>query len=95
MDETKLVFFLFSLMIVLFGFLALHELGKGILYYVGALLLLIATVFILAMNWIDAKLFSAITSILGITFQPAKDYTINKQQNSVIKEVYVHHYALP
>ena len=87
MDDTKLVFLLFSLIIVLFGFLALHALGKGILYYIGVLLLLITALFIIAMNWIDAKLFSAITSILGITFQPAKDYTINKHQNAVIKEV--------
>ncbi|MEM0154582.1 MAG: hypothetical protein QW814_01980 [Methanothrix sp.] len=87
MDETKLVFLLFSLIIVLFGFLALHDLGTGILYYIGVLLLLITTLFILAMNWIDAKLFSTITSIFGITFQPAKDYTINKHQNAVIKEV--------
>ncbi len=87
MDETKVVFLLFSLMVVLFGFLALHALGKGVLYYIGVLFLLITVLFILAMNWVDAKLFSSITSILGVTFQPAKDYLINKQQNAVIKEV--------
>ncbi|MCL5679939.1 MAG: hypothetical protein M1465_01175 [Candidatus Marsarchaeota archaeon] len=93
MDEVKLVFLLFSLIIILFGFIALPALGKGILQYIGIILLLLATVFILAMNWIDAKLFSAITSILGITFQPAKDYTINKHQNAVLKEVTGIYYA--
>lgn len=87
MDEMKIMFLLFSLIIVMFGFFALPSLGKGIIYYVGILFLLFTTVFILAMNWIDAKLFSAITSLAGITFQPAKDYTINKQQNAVLKEV--------
>jgi hypothetical protein len=87
MDEIKLIFLLFSLIIILFGFIALPALGKGIIYYVGLLLLILTAVFIIAMNWIDAKLFSTITSLFGITFQPAKDYTINKQQNAVLKEV--------
>ncbi len=87
MDEIKLILLLFSLIIILFGFIALPALGKGILYDIGLLLLIITALFIIAMNWIDARLFSAITSLFGITFRPAKDYTINKQQNAVIKEV--------
>ncbi|MCL4404814.1 MAG: hypothetical protein M1544_03420 [Candidatus Marsarchaeota archaeon] len=87
MDDAKLVLLLFSLIVVMFGFIALPSLGKGLLYDIGLLILLLTAVFILAMNWVDAKLFSTITSIFGITFQPAKDYKINKQQNAVIKEV--------
>ncbi len=87
MDETKVIYLLFCLIILLLGFFALSALGKGILHTIGLILLILAAIFILSMNWADARIFSTITSIFGITFQPSKDYTINKQQNTVIKNV--------
>ncbi|MCL4371965.1 hypothetical protein M1373_01460 [Candidatus Marsarchaeota archaeon] len=87
MDEVKLMYLLFCLIIILFAFVGLSAFGKGILHAIAILLLVLTAIFILAMNWADDRIFSTITSILGVSFQPSKDYLINKAQNTVIKNV--------
>lgn len=84
MDEEGVIYLIFSLLIIVLAFAALTSF-HGIYTIIGLALVAIALVFMLAMNWADFLLVPAITSILGMTFQPARNYTITKGQNAIIK----------
>lgn len=86
MDEEGIIYLIFSLVIIVLSFAILTSL-HGIYTIIGLVLVVIALVFIIAMNWADFLLMPALTSVLGMTFQPARNYTITKGQNAIIKNV--------
>lgn len=87
MDEEGIVYLLFSLVIILIGFNISPMFGGGLYSAIALILLAVTAVVIIAMNWADFVIVPAITSLLGISFQPAKGYKINKNQSAVIKNV--------
>lgn len=86
MDEEGIIYLIFSLVIIVLSFAILTSL-HGVYTIIGLVLVVIALVFIIAMNWADFLLMPALTSVLGMTFQPARNYTITKGQNAIIKNV--------
>ena len=86
MDEEGIIYLIFSLVIIVLSFAILTSL-HGTYTIIGLVLVVIALVFIIAMNWADFLLMPALTSVLGMTFQPARNYTITKGQNAIIKNV--------
>lgn len=87
MDEEGAIFLIFSLMIILIAFALLSSFGKGIYSIMAVLILIFGLVMILALNWADSVIIPGITSMLGITFQPANNYYITKRQDAVVKNV--------
>jgi hypothetical protein len=94
MDSTGIIYLTFSLVIVLITFSFLPHFGPGIYRIIAVIILLIAVVLILMLNWIDFIVFPAVSRILGITFQPMKDYKIVKSQDAIVKSVGGIHYAI-
>ncbi|MCL5093347.1 MAG: hypothetical protein M1128_02685 [Candidatus Marsarchaeota archaeon] len=87
MDEEGAIFLIFSLMLILIAFSLLSSFGKGIYPIIAVLILVLGVVMILALNWADFIIMPGITSMLGITFQPANNYYITKRQDAVVKNV--------
>ncbi len=87
MDEEGAIFLIFSLMLMLIAFSMLSSFGKGIYPIIAVLILVLGVVMILALNWADFIIMPGITSMLGITFQPANNYYITKRQDAVVKNV--------
>ncbi len=53
----------------------------------AVVLAMITAAIILALNWVDFIIFPAVMNLLGISFQPARDYTIVKGQDAILKNV--------
>jgi hypothetical protein len=87
MDEEGAIFLIFSLMLMLIAFSMLSSFGKGFYSIIAVLILVFGVVMILALNWADSIIIPGITSMLGITFQPANNYYITKKQDAVVKNV--------
>ncbi len=86
MDDTDIVYLALSLIAIFIVLASIGSFGKG--WDLAALFFtLLALGLILALNWADFIIFPLFASILGITFQPAKDYTIVKRQDAVVKDV--------
>ena len=67
--------------------------GGGILTMAAAGIVVFTAGLVVVLNFADYLLVSIGFSTLGVTFQPAAGYTINRQQNAVIKEVGGIYYA--
>ena len=94
MDSTGVIYLAFSLVIVLITFSFLPYFGPGIYRIIAIVILLITVVLILMLNWIDFIVFPAVSRMLGITFQPMKDYKIVKSQDAIVKNVGGIYYAI-
>ena len=86
MEEMDVLYLALCGVVLLIVFATLPAFGKG-WSYVAAFFTLFAALFILALNWADFLIFPAIMNVLRITFQPAKDYTIVRHQDAVLKNV--------
>ena len=94
MDSTGVIYLAFSLVIVLITFSFLPYFGPGLYRIIAVIVLLITVVLILMLNWIDFLVFPAVSRMLGITFQPMKDYRIVKSQDAIVKNVGGIYYAI-
>ena len=94
MDSTGVMYLAFSLIIVLITFSFLPYFGPGIYRIIAIVILLITVILILMLNWIDFIVFPAVSRMLGITFQPMKDYKIVKSQDAIVKNVGGIYYAI-
>jgi hypothetical protein len=92
MDQTDILYLSLSLIIILIVFGTASSFGKG-WSIIAVLLAFLALILILALNWVDFVIMPTFTKILGISFQPAKDYIIQKGQDSIIKNVNGLYYA--
>jgi hypothetical protein len=92
MDETDIVYISLSLIIILIVFGTASSFGKG-WSIIAVLLAFLALILILALNWIDFVIVPMFTKMFGMSFQAAKDYTIQKGQDSIIKNVNGLYYA--
>lgn len=93
MDGTALMYLALAIILLLLTFGMIKHLAAGAYYYIDILLMVVAAVVMLMITKVDFLLFSAVTSLLGITFKPANNYLINKKQNAVIKTVNGIYYA--
>ncbi|EQD54065.1 conserved hypothetical protein, membrane [mine drainage metagenome] len=94
MDSTGVIYLAFSLIIVLITFSMLPYFGPGIYRIIAVIVLLMTVVLILMLNWIDFLVFPAVSKLLGMTFQPMKDYKIVKSQDAIVKNVGGIYYAI-
>ncbi|MEM0086896.1 MAG: hypothetical protein QW774_03495 [Candidatus Micrarchaeaceae archaeon] len=83
MDETTIMYVSITSLIALLAILMLNAYGP---FKVAVAILSILTILlILVINFADFLVFPLVTVILNAAIVPAKDYYINKHQNSVIK----------
>jgi hypothetical protein len=93
MDEETIVYLMFSLLVPIVSLAFVPELGKGVFGLLSAILILLGIAAILIMNWADFVLFSLVTTIFNVTFQPAGGYKIIKTQDAIVKDVNGLYYA--
>ncbi len=92
MDETSMVYLAMTALVPLVGlsFISTFPGAYGVL----VALILFATIGMLMMlNWADFFVVPLVTSLLNVTFQPAKDYKITKSQDAVVKNINNMYYA--
>ncbi|MGC8649245.1 MAG: hypothetical protein ACP5UN_03460 [Candidatus Micrarchaeia archaeon] len=93
MDEEAIIFSVFTAMIPVIVIANMSAFGSGIFAYIALILAIITIALILLITFADFVVFPLITNILGITFQPFKDYHITKGQDAVVKNVKGIYYA--
>ncbi len=93
MDEEAIVYLVFTCVIPILVIANLSAFGGGIYTYIVVILCAFLIAFIFTMNFADFLLFPLITGVIGMTFQPYKDYKITKSQEAVIKNVNGLYYA--
>lgn len=93
MDEEGIIYLAFCGLVLVVALSSLGSMGGGIYSLIGAVFILVALGVLLMMNWADFVIFPLITNMLGVSFQPAKDYRIVKTQDAVIKNVNGLYYA--
>ena len=92
MDEMDVLYLALCGMVILIAFATVTAYGSG-WSYVAVALVLLAAVAVLALNFADFVVFPIAMRVLGVTFQPAKDYLIVKGQDAVMKNVGGLYYA--
>ncbi len=93
MDEEGIMYLAFALVMLLLILTLTPKMGGGILSILAALIVVVTACVIVVLNFADYLLVSMGFSTIGLTFQPAAGYKINRQQNSAIKEVGGIYYA--
>lgn len=93
MDEDTIMYLALVLVLLLISLTTVAKFGKGIGELIALGVIVATGVLILILTFADYLLVSMGFGVLGITFQPALDYTINKGQKAVLKEVGGIHYA--
>ncbi|MDE1865516.1 MAG: hypothetical protein KGH94_02665 [Candidatus Micrarchaeota archaeon] len=93
MDEEGIVYTAFALVVLMIGLSFSARMGGGILSIFAALLVTMTACTVVILNFADYIVVSLGFSTLGVTFQPALGYKINRQQNTVLKEVGGIYYA--
>ncbi len=93
MDEEAIIYLVFTSIIPVIAIANLSAFGGGFLPYFVIILAALEIAFLFAMNFADFLLFPVIMGILGITFQPYKDYKITRNQEAVVKNVNGLYYA--
>jgi hypothetical protein len=93
MDEEGIMYLAFALVMLLLILTLTPKMGGGILSIIAAFLVVITACIVVVLNFADYLLVSMGFSTIGLTFQPAAGYKINRQQNSAIKEVGGIYYA--
>ena len=92
MDANDVLYLALCGVVVLIALATLPAFGKG--WNIIAIVLALATAATLvALNWADFIIFPAVMNMLGVTFQPAKDYLIVKGQDAILKNVGGLYYA--
>ncbi len=93
MDEEAIMYLLLTFMVALAVVLILPSFGKGIVSILALILALVTVAIIVMLNWADFIIFPLVTSLLGMTFQPARNYKITKNQDAIVKNVNGLYYA--
>lgn len=93
MDEEGIMYLVFSLLVPLVTLSALPAFGGGVFTYIAMAIVLVGVALILMLNWVDFMVFSMVSNILNISFQPAAGYTLVKGQDSILKDVNGLYYA--
>jgi len=93
MDEEAIIFSVFTAMIPVIVIANMSSFGGGLYPYLALIFAVLTIGLILMITFADFVVFPLATSILGITFQPFKDYKITKKQDAVIKSVRGIYYA--
>lgn len=94
MDELGVIYLVFCLMPLIMVFAAQQSFGGGIWSALAVLVTLGAAVLIVALNWLDYVVFPAFTRMLGVEFSLAKDYTMTKSQDAIVKNINGLNYAV-
>ncbi len=87
MDEETIIYLAFTALLTLIAISGGSTFGKGLPSEAVMLLSLLTLALIIVFNFADFVIFPMFTSLMGITFQPANDYHIVKNQSSVVKNV--------
>ncbi len=93
MDEEAIMYLVFCSVVPVLAIANLGAFGGGIWGFFAVVLAGVNIAFLLTMTFADFFIFPLITGLLGITFQPFKDYKITKGQDAVIKNVNGLYYA--
>lgn len=93
MDEETLTYLVFSAIVPLLTLANLGSFGGGANTFIVILMTGLMVSFLLIMAFADFLLFPLITGIIGINFQPYRNYKITKGQDAVIKNVGGLYYA--
>ena len=93
MDEEAIMYLAFCAVIPILAIANLGSFGGGIWGFLAVALAAVNLGFLVAMTFADFFIFPLITGLLGITFQPFKDYKITRGQDAVIKNVNGLYYA--
>ncbi len=92
MDPEKILYLVFTFVVLLIAF-AISPSMKGVYSVIALLFTLIAAVAVLAIGFADTIMFPAMMNGLGVTFKIARDYSISRSQNAIVKTVSGLHYA--
>jgi hypothetical protein len=93
MDGEAIMYLVFCAVIPVLAIANISAFGGGIWSIIVVFLVVFNLAFLAAMTFADFFVFPLITGMLGITFQPFKDYKITKGQDAVIKNVNGLYYA--
>jgi prepilin signal peptidase PulO-like enzyme (type II secretory pathway) len=94
MDQEAIMYLTFCSLTLIIAVANVSQIASGIMGYVVIFLVVIAFAFFLIMTFADYVVFPLATGMLGITFQPARNYKITKGQEAVIKNVGGIYYAI-
>ncbi len=93
MDDTTMMYFGMSMVIIFIVAANFGTFGGGIYGYGVILICILGVVFLLMMTFADFIVFPLMTGLFGITFQPSRNYKITRGQEAVIKNVNGLYYA--
>ncbi|MDE1868391.1 MAG: hypothetical protein KGH60_00260 [Candidatus Micrarchaeota archaeon] len=93
MDQEGIMYLVFALLMPLISISVLPAFGGGIFTYIALFIILVGVALILMINWVDFMLFSLVSNLLNISFQPAAGYKLVKGQDAILKEVNGLYYA--
>jgi hypothetical protein len=93
MDEEGIVYLAFAMVVLLIALTFVSKMGGGIFSIFAALIVMMTACTVVILNFADYIVVSLGFSAIGLTFQPAAGYKINRQQNSAIKTVGGIYYA--
>lgn len=93
MNDEQIIYTTFSSVIIVLAIANLGSFGGGIYTYIALFIAMLGLAFVLLITFADFILFPLVTGLLGITFQPFKDYKITKGQDAVIKYINGIYYA--
>ena len=78
MDKEAIMYMVLCFLVLLGVLIALPSFGPGVFSIVIVIFTLLAVVTIVTINWADFIVFPLVAGLLGITFQPARNYKIVK-----------------
>ncbi len=92
-DSEGISYLVMTMLMPLLAITNLASIGKGFLSIVALLIIIAGMGLLLVLNFIDYTVFSFVTNVLGITFQPAINYKIISSQDAIVKNVKGLYYA--
>lgn len=85
-DVEKLIYLMFTLMVIVIAF-TLSSSFKGIANFIALIFIILSAVMVLGFGLGDTFVFPVLMSTLGVTFTVAKDNSMNKKEDAIIKNV--------
>ena len=85
-DIEKLIYLIFTLMVIVIAF-TLSSSFKGIANFIALIFIILSAVMVLGFGLGDTFVFPVLMSTLGVTFTVAKDNSMNKKEDAIIKNV--------
>jgi len=87
MDEEAIMYIAFTMVVLLIGISLLQYFGRGLIEVLCFFIIVAGVLLILILNFADFILMSVVAGLFNITFQPAQNYKITKDQNAIVKNV--------